>query len=206
MHKFLATYQVVPSLPSNLEKLREISFNLYWSWNWDSRDLFKRLDTELWEATNHNPVMVLGKISQERLEEVSRDDGFLAHLDRVYAGLQEYLKEKTWFEKNYSSFKGLNIIYFSAEFGLSECLQTYSGGLGVLSGDHLKACSDLGIPLVGVGLLYKEGYFQQYLTTDGWQQERYEINDFENLPMNLVRKNTVIDPVPPDPGQGGPDR
>ena len=188
MHKFLGTYQVVPSLPANLEKLREISYNLYWSWSWDSRDLFKRLDAELWESTNHNPVMLLGRISQERLEEVSRDDGFLAHLDRVYTKLQEYLKEKTWFEKNNSSFNGSNIIYFSAEFGLTECLQTYSGGLGVLSGDHLKACSDLGIPLIGVGLLYKEGYFQQYLTSDGWQQERYEINDFENLPMNLMRK------------------
>ncbi len=187
MVKFLGSYQVVPSLPKNLEKLREISYNLYWSWSWDSRDLFKRLDAEIWEATNHNPIMLLGKISQERLEEVSRDDGFLAHLDRVYTKLDEYLREKSWFEKNYSNFKSSNIIYFSAEFGLTECLQTYSGGLGVLSGDHLKACSDLGIPLIGVGLLYKEGYFQQYLTSDGWQQERYEINDFENLPMNLVR-------------------
>ncbi len=187
MYKFLGTYQVVPLLPKSLEKLREVAYNLYWSWNWDSRDLFKRLDAELWEATNHNPVMLLGRISQERLEEVSHDDGFLAHLDRVYTKLEEYLKEKTWFEKKYSTLKNCNIIYFSAEFGLTECLQTYSGGLGVLSGDHLKACSDLGIPLIGVGLLYKEGYFQQYLTSDGWQQERYEMNDFENLPMNLVR-------------------
>jgi starch phosphorylase len=189
MYKFLGSYQVVPSLPKNLEKLREISYNLYWSWNWDSRDLFKRLDAELWDATNHNPVMLLGKISQERLEEVSRDDGYLAHLDRVYTKLEEYLKSKSWFEKSYSNYSGSNVIYFSAEFGLTECLQTYSGGLGVLSGDHLKACSDLGIPVTGVGLLYKEGYFQQYLTTDGWQQERYEINDFENLPMNLIRKD-----------------
>ncbi len=188
MYKFLGSYQVVPALPKNLEKLREISYNLCWSWNWDSRDLFKRLDAELWDGTNHNPIMLLGKISQERLEEVSRDDGFLAHLDRVYSKLEEYLKEKSWFEKNYSNYSGSNVVYFSAEFGLTECLQTYSGGLGVLSGDHLKACSDLGIPVIGVGLLYKEGYFQQYLTTDGWQQERYEINDFENLPMNLIRK------------------
>ncbi len=188
MYKFLGSYQVVPSLPVNLENLREIAYNLYWSWSWDSRDLFKRLDAELWDGTNHNPIMLLGKISQERLEEASRDDGFLAHLDRVYTKLKEYLNEKTWFEKNNSSFNGSNIVYFSAEFGLTECLQTYSGGLGVLSGDHLKASSDMGIPLIGVGLLYKEGYFQQYLTSDGWQQERYEINDFENLPMNLIRK------------------
>ena len=96
--------------------------------------------------------------------------------------------KKLGLKRTNSSFNGSNIVYFSAEFGLTECLQTYSGGLGVLSGDHLKACSDLGIPLIGVGLLYKEGYFQQYLTSDGWQQERYEINDFDNLPMNLIRK------------------
>jgi starch phosphorylase len=130
--------------------------------------------------------MMLGNISQLRLEEVSHDDGFLAHLERIYNDLQNYLEEKTWFQKNNADFKDFNIVYFSAEFGLTECLQTYSGGLGVLAGDHLKASSDLGIPLIGVGLLYKVGYFQQYLTSDGWQHERYETNDFENLPMKQV--------------------
>ncbi|HKI77156.1 MAG TPA: alpha-glucan family phosphorylase [Ignavibacteriaceae bacterium] len=189
MHKFLGSYQVIPSLPENLERLREIAYNLYWSWSPDSRELFRRLDQELWDETNHNPVMLLGRVSQERLEEVSHDDGFLSHLERVSANLNSYLNDKTLIEKKYPETKGKNIIYFSAEFGLTECLQTYSGGLGILSGDHLKACSDLGIPLIGVGLLYKEGYFQQYLTSDGWQQERYEINDFENLPMQLVKEN-----------------
>jgi starch phosphorylase len=189
MRKFLGTYYVVPSLPENLEKLREVAYNLHWTWHSDSRELFRRLDRELWDETNHNPVMILGNISQERLEEVSHDDGFIAHLERVYNKLQEYLNEKTWFSKsgNYSS--SFNIVYFSAEFGLTESLQTYSGGLGVLAGDHLKASSDLGIPLIGMGLLYKEGYFQQYLNSDGWQHERYEINDFDNLPMNLVLDN-----------------
>ncbi len=189
MHKFLGTYYVVPSLPENLEKLREVAYNLHWTWHSDSRELFRRLDRELWDETNHNPVMILGNISQERLEEVSHDDGFIAHLERVYNKLQEYLNEKTWFSKsgNYSS--SFNIVYFSAEFGLTESLQTYSGGLGVLAGDHLKASSDLGIPLIGMGLLYKEGYFQQYLNSDGWQHERYEINDFDNLPMSLVLDN-----------------
>ncbi len=186
MYKFLGTYHVVPSLPKNLEKLREVAYNLHWSWNPDSRELFRRLDRELWEDTNHNPIMMLGKINQERLEEVSHDDGFRAHLDRVHRKLKDYLNEKTWYQKHFDMKESFNIVYFSAEFGLTECLQTYSGGLGVLAGDHLKASSDLGIPLIGLGLLYKEGYFQQYLNSDGWQHERYEMNDFDNLPMQLV--------------------
>ncbi len=194
MHKFLGTYNVVPSLPKNLEKLREVAYNLHWTWHSDSRELFRRLDRELWDETNHNPVMILGNVSQERLEEVSHDDGFIAHLHRVYNKLHEYLNEKTWYQKNYNFTSSFNVIYFSAEFGLTESLQTYSGGLGVLAGDHLKAASDLGVPLVGMGLLYKEGYFQQYLNSDGWQLERYEINDFDNLPMELVR-NDKNDPL-----------
>jgi starch phosphorylase len=186
MNRFLGTYHVIPYLPKELEKLREIAYNLIWSWNPDIRELFKRLDRDLWIETNHNPVMMLGLISQERLLEVSQDDGFRAHLDRGYNNLKQYLTEKTWFQKNYNYTDDLNIVYFSAEFGLTECLQTYSGGLGVLAGDHLKAASDLGIPLVGLGLLYKVGYFQQYLNSEGWQHERYEINDFDNLPMTLI--------------------
>jgi glycogen phosphorylase len=186
MYKLLGTYNVIPYLPENLEPLRDIAYNLYWSWDSDARELFRRLDRELWDETNHNPVKILGNVSQARLEELSHDDGFVAHLNRAYKNLQFYLTNKTWFEKNYSFPKNFNIVYFSAEFGLTECLQTYSGGLGVLAGDHLKACSDLGIPIIGMGLLYKEGYFQQYLNSDGWQHERYEINDFGNLPMKLV--------------------
>ncbi len=186
MVKFLKSYYVIPALPKNLEKLREIAYNLYWTWNPDAKALFKRLDRDLWLESGHNPVLLLGKISQSRLEELSRDDGFMAHLERVYDSLTRYLEEKTWFQNNYKMSKDFNVIYFSAEFGLTECLQTYSGGLGVLAGDHLKAASDLGIPLIGVGLLYKVGYFQQYLNSDGWQHERYEINDFDNLPMARV--------------------
>jgi glycogen phosphorylase len=168
------------------KELREVAYNLSWTWNPDARELFRRLDRELWEDTNHNPVMVLGSINQERLEEVAHDDGFNAHFERVNKSLRDYLKAKTWYSKNFKPSKNFNIIYFSAEFGLTECLQTYSGGLGVLAGDHLKASSDLGIPLIGIGLLYREGYFQQYLNSDGWQHERYELNDFNNQPMKLV--------------------
>jgi len=183
MLKFLGTFNVVPSLPKNLEHLRELAYNIYWSWNPDAWELFRRVDRDVWTETNHNPIMMLGSISQERLTEISHDDGFLVQLDRVYNKYKEYIEGKTWYKKNYVENNGIQIAYFSAEFGLTECLQTYSGGLGVLAGDHLKACSDLGIPLTGIGLLYKEGYFQQYLNSEGWQHERYEINDFENLPM-----------------------
>ncbi|MGE5409592.1 MAG: alpha-glucan family phosphorylase, partial [Clostridiales bacterium] len=135
---------------------------------------------------NHNPILMLGKISQDRLQEVANDDGFIAHMNRAYDGLQEYLSQITWYQKNFKTNGKPYVAYFSAEYGLTESLQIYSGGLGILSGDHMKSTSDLGLPLVGIGLLYKEGYFQQYLTSDGWQQERYDINDFYNLPMTLI--------------------
>lgn len=186
MVNFIGRFNVVPSLPAKLEPLREIVYNLYWSWNHDAIELFRRLDRKLWEETYHNPVIMLGKISQNRLIEVAADDSFISHMNRVYVQLNVYMEEKTWYQKNYKIEQSKFIAYFSAEFGLTECLQVYSGGLGVLSGDHLKSASDLGLPLVGVGLCYKEGYFQQYLTNDGWQQERYELTDFYNQPMELV--------------------
>jgi starch phosphorylase len=194
MINFIGTFNVVPSLPINLKPLRNIVYNLYWTWNHDAIELFRRMDRDLWEETNHNPVALLGKISQERLKEVAEDDGFISHMNRVFLQLNIYLEEPTWYQKKYHSKDHPTIAYFSAEFGLTECLQIYSGGLGVLSGDHLKSSSDLGIPLVGVGLCYKEGYFQQYLTSDGWQQERYEITDFYNQPMALVlnKDNTPV--------------
>ncbi|MGE5402362.1 MAG: alpha-glucan family phosphorylase [Ignavibacteriales bacterium] len=186
MANFIGTFNVIPSLPQNLERLRELAYNLYWTWNQDSFELFRRLERELWESTSHNPVMMLGKISQDRLTEAANDDGFIAHMNRAYDQLKSYLSSPTWFQKNFKGNGKPYIAYFSAEFGLTECLQIYSGGLGILAGDHLKSASELGLPLVGIGLLYKEGYFQQYLTSDGWQQERYEINDFYNLPMTLM--------------------
>lgn len=185
MANFVGTFNVIPSLPKNLEPLRELAFNLHWTWNQDSFELFRRLERELWESTNHNPVAMIGKISQERLVEVSNDDGFLAHMNRAYTQFKTYLDAPTWYQKNHKNGK-LSIAYFSAEFGLTESLQIYSGGLGILAGDHLKSASELGLPLIGIGLLYKEGYFQQYLTSDGWQQERYDINDFYNLPLTQM--------------------
>jgi len=186
MIEFIGKFNIVPSLPENLEPLREIVYNIYWSWNQDAISLFRRIDRKIWESTHHNPVLLLDSVSNERLKELSVDDGFIAHMNRVYVSLETYLNEVTWYGKKFGSFDKPFIAYFSAEYGLTECLQIYSGGLGVLSGDHLKSASDLGIPLVGIGLCYKEGYFQQYLTSDGWQQEKYDLVDFYNQPMKLV--------------------
>ncbi|HNW58791.1 MAG TPA: alpha-glucan family phosphorylase [bacterium] len=178
-------YKVVPSLPVELSALRDLAYNLYWTWDHDLRNLFRRLDRELWESSGHNPVRLLGSIDQARLEARAKDDGYLSHLQRTRAALENYLSQKSWFQKNYPQQKNFRIAYFSMEYGLNEGLPLYSGGLGVLSADHLKSASDLGIPLVGVGLLYQKGYFHQYLSKDGWQQENYPENDFYNMPIKL---------------------
>ena len=198
------TFRVIPALPAKLERLRDLAHNLWWTWNHEAIELFRRLDRDLWESTGHNPVLMLGTIRQERLEQVAEDDGFLSHIDRVWREFDRYQKNKgTWYLKTYgkaaegsTEFKagkdpqvaGQRIAYFSAEFGLTESLGIYAGGLGILAGDHLKSASDLGLPLVGVGLLYQQGYFRQYLNPDGWQQELYPNNDFYNLPLTLERE------------------
>ncbi len=181
------TFSVVPSLPPRLAPLRELAYNLWWSWNLDVVDLFRRLDRDLWEESGHNPVLMLGIIKQERLEEAAGDDGFVSQMMRIYQAFNHYMSTgETWFNRNYGNkLPGFQIAYFSAEFGVTECLPIYSGGLGILAGDHLKSASDLGIPLVGVGLLYQEGYFRQYLNADGWQQESYPLNDFYTMPVQL---------------------
>lgn len=184
----IRTFNVSPSLPPQLEKLRKLAYNLHWDWNVETKDLFRRLDRDLWESSRHNPVLMLGTISQERLKEVAEDEGFLAQMERAESQLDDYLKDRRWYRKNRTQPPQSECYaYFSAEFGLTDCMPIYSGGLGVLAGDHLKSASDLGLPLVGVGLLYQEGYFAQYLNADGWQQERYPINDFYNMPLHLER-------------------
>ena len=154
----IRTFNVSPSLPQRLEPLRKLAYNLHWDWNVETKDLFRRLDPDLWESSRHNPVLMLGTISQARLLEVVEDEGFLAQMDRAARQLEDYLQERTWYEKqrigHASDDKGQEYYaYFSAEFGLVDCLPVYSGGLGVLAGDHLKSASDLGLPLVGIGLL-----------------------------------------------------
>lgn len=184
----IRTFNVSPALPAHMEPLRKLAYNLYWDWNVEAKDLFRRLDPDLWESSHHNPVLMLGTISQKRLLEVAEDEGFLAQMARAAQQMEDYLRERNWYRKTRDKDKQKECYaYFSAEFGLVDSLPIYSGGLGVLAGDHLKSASDLGLPLVGVGLLYQEGYFSQYLNADGWQQERYPINDFYNMPLHLER-------------------
>jgi glycogen phosphorylase len=187
--KPIKTFIAVPNLPPSLRRLRDLSLNLRWAWNADTVELFRRLDDTLWEQTKHNPIRMLGAIDQHKLESLSQDEAFLAHLDRVASGLEQYLSStSTWFQKKMDGRKQLQVAYFSAEFGITECLSIFAGGLGMLAGDHLKSASDLGVPLVGVGLLYQEGYFRQYLNEAGWQMEIYEDNDFHTMPLTLQRK------------------
>jgi len=185
----IRTFTVVPALPSGLQCLREIAYNLHWAWERETIDLFRRLDRDLWEATYHNPVQMLGSIAQSQLEAVEEDDAFIAYMDRVYSNFKEYMAmtAPTWYEKTYGKDTKPCIAYFSAEFGITDCMPIYSGGLGVLAGDYLKSASDLGLSLVGVGLLYQQGYFRQYLNADGWQQESYLDNDFYNMAVELER-------------------
>ncbi len=182
----LRTFTIIPKLPPNLELLKKIAYNLQWTWNREAIDLFRRMDQDIWDANKHNPVKLLGQIRQDRLESLAEDDGFLAHLKRVAENLENYLNEPTWYQKHFSNKnQDIKIAYFSAEFGLTECMPNYSGGLGILSGDYLKSASDSGLPFVGIGLLYQEGYFHQYLNPDGWQGELYPENDFYNMPIQL---------------------
>jgi starch phosphorylase len=177
------TFTVLPHLPDRLQALHYVAYNMWWSWNHDAVALFRRIDDDGFEAVGNSPVKLLAAIDQSRLEQLLDDDGFLAHMDRVAQALDHYMTSSTWFKDTYGNASSCRIAYFSAEFGIHESVPVYSGGLGVLAGDHLKAASDLGIPLVGVGLMYREGYFRQYLNVDGWQQERYPENDFFNLPL-----------------------
>jgi len=188
MTRPIFTYAVAPSLPREMDCLREISYNLLWSWDHELLELFMHLDPDLWEKTNHNPVQMIGRIRQEVLNAALRDDGFMAQLERAAEHSRNYLNNRaTWFQRTYNGSERQSIAYFSAEFGVTECMATYSGGLGLLAGDHLRAASDLGVPIVGIGLLYQRGYFRQYLNVDGWQQERYPENDFYTMPLRRER-------------------
>jgi glycogen phosphorylase len=183
MVKALRYVQVEPILPEGLKSLREIALNLWWCWNQEAIRLFRRIDSKLWEETGHNPIKVLAQIPQDKLEKLEKDLSFRAHLESVYRDLVVYQHNSNWFNEQHFQTEHPEIAYFSAEFGITECLPIYSGGLGVLAGDHLKSASDLGLPLIGIGLLYQRGYFQQYLNADGWQQEYYPEFDFSSLPI-----------------------
>ncbi len=179
----IRTFQVFPDVPEALSALVELAHNFWWVWNYDAVELFRRLDRELWETVYHNPVKLLGLISQQKLIDAAHDDGFIAHLSRVHKAFKQHLEEPGWYVNTHGPDSKLQVAYFSAEFAIHESLPIYSGGLGVLAGDHLKSASAIGMPLVAVGLLYRNGYFQQYLSSEGWQQEAYPELDFYNLPV-----------------------
>ena len=179
---------VNPQLPKRIGKLSEIANNLWWSWNTEFLRLFQRIDVDLWEQCNKNPVKFLKQVSQERLEKVIKDISFLKEYDKIAENFDNYMNSKnTWFANKYPENKNDLIAYFSAEYGLDETIPIYSGGLGILSGDHLKSASDLGIPLVAVGLLYKNGYFQQKINGYGQQETEYHNIDLYDLPIHPVK-------------------
>lgn len=179
---------VNPQLPKEISKLSEIANNLWWSWNTEYLRLFKKIDKDLWESIGKNPVKFLKLVSQEKLEKVSKDQKFLEEYNVIANNYENYINSKnTWFSKNYPKNENNLIAYFSAEYGLDETIPIYSGGLGILSGDHLKSASDLGLPFVAVGMLYKEGYFIQKLNKYGEQENNYIKADLNNLPIEAVK-------------------
>jgi len=175
----ITTYTVKPKLPESLQPLAEIARNLWLSWNFDAVSLFIRLDYDTWLHSQQNPARMLGMVSQDRLEKMATDDSYLAALKEVYDKFLRYKEGDTWYKGAHQDM----VAYFSMEYGMDVSLPIYSGGLGILSGDHMKTSSDLGLPLVGVGLLYRQGYFKQELNADGYQQEAYPENDWYNMPV-----------------------
>ena len=179
---------VNPQLPKRIEKLSVIANNLWWSWNTEFLKLFRKIDNDLWEKCGKNPIKFLREVSQDRLEAVAKDLIFLHEYDKNVENFEDYMNSKdTWFVEKYPENKKDLIAYFSAEYGLDETIPIYSGGLGILSGDHLKSASDLGIPLVAVGLLYKNGYFHQKINENGEQETEYHDIDLYNLPIHPVK-------------------
>ena len=196
--KALRSFTVRAKLPEPLAPLHELAMNLRWSWDGRTRDLFRWVDPATWDVTGHDPVRLLGLVGRERLEQLADDPAFMSFLDEVHGDLRRYLEGAQWFQSRDQGPLRC-VAYFSPEFGIAEALPQYSGGLGVLAGDHLKAASALGVPLVGVGLFYRQGYFRQELNADGWQQERYPTLDPHAMaltPVEGVRIEVALAGVP----------
>jgi len=174
-------------LPRRIKRLGELAYNLWWTWQPNAQRLFSRIDNDLWEHLAHNPILLLRQVERSALNEVAQDSRYLALYDSVFSAFEDYLeKTDTWSDRTHPELASRPIAYFSMEFGLHETLPIYSGGLGVLSGDHLKEASDLGLPLVGIGLMYAEGYFSQRISEDGWQEalnNPLRFNDMLTLPV-----------------------
>lgn len=190
--KALRRFTVRAHLPDRIAALAQLSTNLRWSWDTASQDLFASIDPAQWARVGRDPVALLGEVSPARLDELAGDEEFLARLDGLAADLDEYLTKPLWYQEMAAREDAVlptGIGYFSMEFGVAEVLPIYSGGLGILAGDHLKAASDLGLPLIGVGLNYRSGYFRQSLTADGWQHENYPALDPQGLPLRLLKNH-----------------
>ncbi|MBU2622381.1 MAG: alpha-glucan family phosphorylase, partial [Proteobacteria bacterium] len=201
--KHLQPFQVFPTIPESLSFLDVLSRNLWWSWQHDAKELFRRVDPKLWKDSGRNPIVFSTLISKERFEELSSDEGFLAHQKRVKENFESAVLSKQKLSDSPVG-PGGNIAYFSMEFGIHESLRLFAGGLGILAGDHLKAASDLMLPLTGVSLLYRQGYFRQFLNRDGMQQEEYPEVDLYTIPveraLDLAGKELFININGPNGG------
>lgn len=183
------SFNVIPDLPQNLKPLEELATNMWFTWNWEAIMMFVSIDEELWHKSHRNPKWVLGALSHDRVMQLSSDENFLKRLYDVKKKFDDYMNYKdTWFNKvKTEKENNMLVAYFSMEYGVGEGLPIYSGGLGMLSGDHLKSSSDMGLPVIGVGLLYRKGYVQQILNRDNWQMEAYPENDWYNMPVEIVK-------------------
>jgi starch phosphorylase len=183
----MTRYSGLPPLPERIARLEELAVDLWWSWHRDARQVFRTLDYRLWRATAHNPVRMLRVIPRERLEEAAADLRLLERYDRAIAALDDARGAKnTWWSNTFPQLEGRSIAYFSAEFALHQSLAIYAGGLGVLAGDHCKEAGDLGVPLIGVGFMYPQGYFHQHLSAEGWQEESYERLNWADAPIEVA--------------------
>ena len=176
-------YEVKVQLPAELKPLETMAYNLWFLWIFSSTAFYKNINEKLWEESEHNPLAVISALTMDDCKRLMDDDVFMASLNDVYENFQQYMSLPRWFNKAHKDASDMLVAYFSAEYGIHESVQLYSGGLGILSGDHCKSTSDMGIPLVAVGLLYRNGYFHQYMNSDGWQQERYPYNEFYLMPL-----------------------
>ncbi|MCK5076998.1 MAG: alpha-glucan family phosphorylase, partial [Calditrichia bacterium] len=186
--EFIGEFNVLPQLPKALNRLNELSKNFYFCWHKDTQDIFREINPELWRTCNHNPVKFLRSVSQKRLEEVGNDTDYLQKLDDVLYEYDKYINtDSTWFNIKHPEHKKNLVAYFSAEYGFHESLPIYSGGLGILAGDHCKAASDLGLPMVGIGLAYHQAYFTQKIDASGKQHAEYPHYNFHEMPLTLEK-------------------
>ena len=186
--KPLHRLNIIPTLPEPLAPLWEFSYILWWSWNKETIHTLHQIDPETWVDSKRDPLRLLAALQPAQLETLAADQQFTGRIEHIIAQFKRYLSHPTWFGQTHGQSR-LQVAYFSAEFGLTDNLRICSGGLGVLAGDHLKAASDLGVPLIGVGLLYREGSFHQALNGDGWQIEHNPENDFYQMPVQPVRSD-----------------